>query len=177
MGLRWMEPILKWDVFPQKSVGPPCAWNRNPWKSQTMSIWFGHVSHVFFWKKIDKIQPLLSAGFVGIPKPWLKNATLHSRKEEPPKQKPNPYHTTWCGFRIWNLPDIRANTSELEHMDRGITKLHKKNNKKIVIYTLTIPNPSCKNTKTSIAQFLVIQSDLFGMVKMWPFKGWKVTSN
>lgn len=76
------------EMCPPKIVGPPCAWNRNPWKSQTMSIWFGHVSHVF-WKKNDKISAF-SAGFVGIPKPWWKNCHTSLQEGRTPKAKAKP---------------------------------------------------------------------------------------
>ena len=46
-------------------------------------------SHMFFLKKIDKISDF-SAGFVGIPKPWLKNCHISLQEGRTPKAKAKP---------------------------------------------------------------------------------------
>lgn len=127
--MDWAHPEVT--CVSPKIVGPPCAWNRNPWKSQTMSIWFG-LTCFFLEKNLTK-----SAAFI-CRVCWHTQALIKKLPHFTPGRK-NPQskrqtHTTWCGFRIWNLQDIRANTSELEHMDRGITKLHKKKQENCDLY-------------------------------------------
>ena len=86
------------EMCPPKIVKKtPCAWNRNPWKSQTMSIWFG-LTCFFFEKKSTK-----SAAFI-CRVCWHTQAMIKKLPHFTPGRK-NPQsksqtHTTWIHM-VW----------------------------------------------------------------------------